>query len=198
MQTPPEPINENVIRRATKQLDNADLIKSSFWISQIFMIIATIVGVFLAAQEGLSQALLFDALNSKEKNYYLQHALADEITDNITTLNEYAEFITKGGAPHDLKPYHPPLDYFVWENMKFSSSSLETPSHILSAARRFNKKSTKLVKMIEARQYGRKFGANLITELTAEIQENGLKELIAHYTILHKELHDAGVEVNKL
>ena len=54
MQTSPELINEKVIRRATKQVDNEDLVKSSFWISQIFMTIATVAGVYLAAQEGLS------------------------------------------------------------------------------------------------------------------------------------------------
>ena len=198
MQISPEPNNENVIRRATKQVDNADLVKSSFWISQIFMIIATVAGVYLAAQEGLSQALLFDSLQGKEKNYYLQHALADEISDNITILNEYAAFISEKGAPYDLKAHHPGLDYFVWENMKFSSSSLETPSYILTAARRFNKQSAKLVRQIESRQYGRKFGANLINELTEKIQNNGLKQLVDNYTKLHQELTAAGVNVNTL
>ena len=47
------------IKRFPK-LDNQELVKTSFWISQVFMIIATIVGVYLAAQEGLSQAIIFD------------------------------------------------------------------------------------------------------------------------------------------
>ena len=141
---------------------------------------------------------MFDSLQGKEKNYYLQHALADEISDNITILNEYAEFISENGAPYDLKAHHPGLDYFVWENMKFSSSSLETPSYILTAARRFNKQSAKLVHQIESRQYGRKFGANLITELTEKTQNNGLKQLVDNYTRLHQELAEAGVNVNTL
>lgn len=34
------------------RLDNRELVKTSFWISQIFMIIATVAGVYVAAQEG--------------------------------------------------------------------------------------------------------------------------------------------------
>jgi len=180
-----------------KRLDNADLIKSSFWIGQIFMIIATVSGVFLAAQEGLSQALLFENLNSKEKNYYLQHALADELSDNIKTLNDYSTLL-KNKAPYDLKVHHPLVDMFVWNNMKYSSNALETPSHILSAVRRYNTQTAVLIGKIEARQFGAKHGAKLLDELNSTIKDGALIALVDNYTTLHQELTDAGMDVNPL
>lgn len=197
MDLPNETAKNTITNQPQKRVDNADLIKSSFWISQIFMIVATVAGVYLAAQEGLSQALLFENLNSKEKNYYLQRALSDELTDNMTTLNNYADFITEK-SPYDLKPHRPLLSLFVWENMKYSSSTLETPSHILSAARRFNSESQSLIAKIEKRHFGRKEGAKRIRVLTQSLQENGITPLTISYTSLYHELTEAGIQINKI
>ena len=182
--------------RLSKKIDNAELIKSSFWISQIFIIVATVSGVYLAAQEGLSQAILFENLYSKENNYYLRSALDSEISDNIKTLEEYAEFLTKEN-PYDLKKHSPKLAHFVWDNMKFSSSTLETPSHLLSAARRFYNASDALILKIESRHYGSKHGAKLIIELTEKMANGGLKQLKENHQELADELREAGLPVTE-
>ena len=178
--------------RLSKKIDNAELIKSSFWISQIFIIVATVTGVYLAAQEGLSQALLFESLNSKENNYYLRAALDSEISDNIKTLEQYAAFLTKKN-PYDLKEHSPKLAHFVWDNMKFSSYTLETPSHLLSSARRFYNESDDLIAKIESRYYGRTHGSKLILELAENMTNNGLRQLKENHHFLAEELRESGV-----
>jgi len=195
----PEPSQENdSIKQQRKiRFDNSDLIKSGFWVGQIFMVIATVVGVFLAAQEGLSQAIKFENLNSKEKNFYLQHALADELIDNITTLEEYTTLLIKN-KPYDLKAHHPMFDTFVWESMKYSSNALETPSQILSAIRRYYNERAVLIKKIEGRQLGARYAANLLVTLNEKIKKEELQELIKHYTKLHNELNEAGIDVSPL
>lgn len=187
----------NKKQRPTIRFDNSDLIKSGFWVGQIFMVIATVIGVYLAAQEGLSQALLFENLNSKEKNFYLQHALADEVGDNIKTLDLYAKLL-KEKSPYDIKAHHPVVDDFVWDNMKYSSNALETPSNILSAIRRYNSETTVIITKIENRQFGTKYGAGLLLELNKKVSEGALKNLINNYTQLHNELIEAGIEVGPL
>jgi len=184
-------------QRPTIRFDNSDLIKSGFWVGQIFMVLATVVGVFLAAQEGLSQAIQFDNLNSKESNFYLQHALADEISDNTIILNKYAELLIKE-APYDIKAHHPLAGRFVWESMKYSSHALETPSKILSAIRRYNNETTILINKIENRQLGIRYGAGLLKELNEKVKAGALKDLIANYTKLHHELIEAGIEISPL
>ncbi|WP_252728186.1 hypothetical protein [Alteromonas sp. C1M14] len=161
------------------------------------MIIATVVGVYLAAQEGLSQALLFENLNSKENNFYLQHALADEVSDNIDTLNAYAHQL-QDRSVYDIKVLHPVVDDFVWESMKYSPNALETPSHILSAIRRYNSEVALIIKKIEDNQFGPKYGSGLLLALNEKVSEGALHDLIAHYTQLHHELVDAGIDVSPL
>lgn len=194
----PEPSAEsNKKPRKTIQFDNSDLIKSGFWVGQIFMVIATVVGVYLAAQEGLSQALLFENLNSKEKNFYLQHALADEFSDNINTLEGYATLL-KDKSPYNIKAFHPMVDTFVWDNMKYSSNALETPSQILSAVRRYNSETALIIEKIENRQFGAQYGADLLIDLNKKVKEGALKKLISNYTQLHDELTEAGIDVDPL
>ena len=195
----PEPSQQNDKKklRPTIRFDNSDLVKSGFWVGQIFMVLATVVGVFLAAQEGLSQAIKFENLNSTEKNFYLQHALADELSDNIITLDKYTTLLQEN-TPFDLKAHHPMFDRFVWESMKYSSNALETPSKILSAIRRYNNETAVLIKKIEARQLGIRYSAKLLDALNKKIKEGALQELIANYTQLHHELTEAGIDVDPL
>jgi len=188
--TPPS----NIPPRLSPKLDNRDLSKSSFWISQLFMIIATIVGVFLAAQEGLSQAILFDTLNSKENNFYLRYSLDNEITVNLATLKEYANRVEENKT-YDIKAHHPALLNFVWENMKYSPSTLETPSHILSKASQFYLKANMIVDKIETRKYGAKFGANQLRILISDMENTGLKALRENHQRLAKELAQADIIV---
>ncbi|WP_065188301.1 hypothetical protein [Shewanella woodyi] len=169
------------------QLDNQELIKSSFWISQVFMIIATVTGVFLAAQEGLSQAITFDILTNKQNNYYLRHALYDEVSDNVQVLNEYRENIV-GKSTSTIKNFHPNMATFVWENMRYSQYTLETPSAILSETRRFYMQAEDIVNKIETRVYGAQYGGGLLEALTEKISTKTLPALKENYTQLAEEL----------
>jgi len=186
--------SDSVSTRLTPKLDNRDLTKTSFWISQLFMIVATIIGVFLAAQEGLSQAILFDTLNSKENNFYLRYSLDNEITVNLATLKEYADMVEENKT-YDLKAQHPALLNFVWENMKYSPATLETPSHILSKASQFYLKANMIVGKIENRKYGAKFGAKKLRELITDMENTGLKSLRENHQRLAKELAQSDIVV---
>lgn len=194
MEIKPKPLATTETVKRFPQLDNRELIKTSFWISQVFMIIATIVGVYLAAQEGLSQALAFDNLTNKQNNYYLRHALYDEVSDNVKTINEYADLIS-AKSPYDLKAIHPQMASFIWENMRFSPYTLETPSRILSETRRFYMESKEIVTKIENRFYGAKYGAEQIKKLTQRVTEQTLPALKNNYSALAIELKSADIIV---
>ncbi|MCL1058783.1 hypothetical protein L2729_12405 [Shewanella gelidimarina] len=187
------PVASESIKRFPK-LDNQELVKPSFWISQVFMIIATIVGVYLAAQEGLSQAIIFDDLSNKQDNYYLRHALFDEVNDNVTIINEYADTVAKS-SPYDLKGIHPTMATFVWENMRYSANTLETPTQILTETRRFYMTSANIISKMESRFYGAKFGAEKLKELTKNVSESTLPMLQSNYQALAAELDAANITV---
>ncbi|MAK91028.1 MAG: hypothetical protein CMI13_07325, partial [Oleibacter sp.] len=105
------------IKEKLANADHSDLKTSSFWISQIFMIIATVAGVYLAAQAGLQQAIEFDNLTSTESNYYLRQSLYDEVDANVSLLRTYnKEFFSRPLQKNELEKNTPALRRFVWES----------------------------------------------------------------------------------
>lgn len=110
--------------------------KASFWVSQFFILIATVLGVYLAASQGYKQAVQFENMTSYKENYYLQKSLQYELQDNVQILKSYMSNIQSGGSLVDRKE---PLNFYslVWDNMKFSSTTLGTPPELLRDAQRF-------------------------------------------------------------
>lgn len=105
---------------------------ASFWISQMVIIIATVAGVFLAASQGLKQAIQFDSIRSEQNNYYLRKSLQNELADNVGYIREYQEKVKQRVVKPALN-----LETFVWTSMTYSSTSLETPSNMLREAQKF-------------------------------------------------------------
>jgi len=181
-------------KRAIK-LDNTELIKTSFWVSQIFIIIATVVGVYLAAQEGLSQAIKFDALSNMQNNYHLRHALYDEVSDNVEILSHYADTVETVSS-NSLVKMHPQMGLFVWDNMRYSANALETPSDILSDIRRLYLESEKIISNIETRHYSVSYGKDQLQNVLSKIKEDTLPKLKTNYETLSKELKDNDIAVD--
>ena len=66
--------NPPKISNALKTVDNKELKSTGFWLNQVFLVLSTVFGVYLAAQSGLEQALKFDTFSKMEDNYYLPAA----------------------------------------------------------------------------------------------------------------------------
>ncbi|MCU7999496.1 hypothetical protein [Shewanella sp. SM95] len=187
--------NEADMPKRTIKLDNTELIKTSFWVSQIFIIIATVVGVYLAAQEGLSQAIKFDALSNMQNNYHLRHALYDEVSDNVGILSHYADTVETVSS-NSLVKMHPQMGLFVWDNMRYSANALETPSDILSDIRRLYLESEKIISNIETRHYSVSYGKDQLQNVLSKIKEDTLPKLKTNYETLSKELNDNDIAVD--
>lgn len=114
----------------------SEIKKASFWLSQLFILLATVVGVFLAANQGYKQAVQFENMTTYKENYYLQKSLEFELTDNIAILKSY---MTKIQDPNYFGARNEPLNFYnlIWENMKFSSATLGTPPEFLRETQRF-------------------------------------------------------------
>ncbi len=187
--------NEADMPKRAIKLDNTELIKTSFWVSQIFIIIATVVGVYLAAQEGLSQAIKFDALSNMQNNYHLRHALYDEVSDNVEILSHYADTVETVSS-NSLVKMHPQMGLFVWDNMRYSANALETPSDILSDIRRLYLESEKIISNIETRHYSVSYGKDQLQNVLSKIKEDTLPKLKTNYETLLKELKDNDIAVD--
>ena len=116
---------------AKPALETSEIRKLSFWVSQLCVIIATVCGVYLAASQGLKHAITFDDIRSDKNNAYLRISLRTEMAANVDIVKTYVAKVRKDGSLVSRKSALP-LQMFVWENMKFSSNTLETPSELLA------------------------------------------------------------------
>ena len=108
------------------------------WMNNIFVILGTILGVYLAAQSGFEKAIQFELAKSDRDSYYLRKALHDEFVDNLDMIEGWGREFTGGGARKFIgHPEKYKLNTFVWETMKRSSSTFEIPTRILSEIRKY-------------------------------------------------------------
>lgn len=185
------------IGRKIKQMNHGDLASSGFWLSQVFMVAATIIGVYLAAQAGLEQAIRFDEISDRENRYYLQRSLHQELTENVALVRAYVtEVLEKGRSVEQIKRQRPNVDQFVWETMRFSSVTLETPTYFLLETKRFYANTEDILDKVSTWSYGAGYAAKLLTEQADRMDNEVLPRLKANYEALAVELRSLGVTVN--
>lgn len=177
-----------------RRLDNSELVKTGFWIGQIFMILATVLGVYLAAQEGLEQAIRFNEIDDMQNNYFLRRSLYDEVADNVGIVRDYVAFVETEN-PYELKRFHPSLQTYIWDTMRYSRNTLQTPANFLSDIRRFYAKVDELISKGEARTYGQSYFLPKLTEAANQIENTTLRQLDANLEALRATLEEHGVDI---
>lgn len=181
--------------RKTIPLQQGEISNLSFWISQISMIIATVLGVYLAAQQGLQQAVMFEQIQSDKNNYYLRQSLQDELSDNLLLVQQYTEQI-KNISVHQVKRYSLVLDSFVWESMKYSPATLETPSALLSESRKFYREINDIHGKIQSNFYSADYGTKLLLAQVEHVKTVVLPMFAADTAQLKQALANQNVEVD--
>jgi hypothetical protein len=169
---------------------------AEFWISNLFIMASTIIGVYLAAQAGFTTALQFEVARSERDGYYMRRALVDEVKDNLASVDEWssafekvlrnrisdqyflpsdswiAYWSEKGGwsnagiAPDELK-----MKTFVWETMKQQSITFQLSPELLSAVRRYYDSMEGNMKDIQSREWKAGRAAKAILEDTQRMRE---------------------------
>ena len=182
-----------------KDMDHNDLGKSGFWIAQMFVVAATIIGVYLAAHAGLKQAIIFDSLTSQESSYYLRKSLHDELADNVAALRAYNDDTLSRSPPQsELENNRPVLSRFVWDTMRYSPNTFEIPSPFLTGARRFHLKADEIVRKAEGRVYGAGFASKQLAALLDDVEANLLPNLRENHEALAADLAARGIDVTVL
>lgn len=64
---------------------------AEFWISNLVIMVSTVLGVYLAAQAGYKVALEFEVARGERDGYYMRRALLDELKDNLDTVKAWGE-----------------------------------------------------------------------------------------------------------
>ena len=173
--------------------DRDETKKLSFWVSQLFILLATVMGVYLASSQGFRQALAYGDIQSAKSNYYLRKSLQSEIADNIPLVREYMKSLETGGLPARQAPFQ--LDTFVWENLKVSPATLETPPELLRESRMFYRGVADLQQKIAGNTYGVKVGSQKLKELVEHMENDVLPMFTKDLDGIRADLKKRGVEV---
>lgn len=112
-----------------------------FWVSQIAVILSTILGVYLAASEGLKSAVEFHAATGLEKKYFMLSSLKRELENNKLLLLEFSEqnlvLDEEGNPTAHRSMIAPKLNSFIWDTMSKSTETLELPFDVLFEVNNF-------------------------------------------------------------
>lgn len=168
--------------------ETSEVKKASFWISQIFVIVATVAGVYLAASTGLEQAIQFDELTSEQNNYFLRKSLQNELADNVGYIREYADKVKKQVVNPELA-----LETFVWKSMVYSPAALETPSALLRETQRFYHAAAEI--MANKNFQPRNRAENLV-KLADHVESDVLPKFEANITALRGMLLGRGISLD--
>ncbi|MDL2314358.1 hypothetical protein LJC36_05195 [Desulfovibrio sp. OttesenSCG-928-C14] len=150
------------------RLNTNELQSAGFWISQLFIILATALGVFLAANQGFKLAIEFDNIKSVENNYYLRKSLQSELASNVEYIREYISKVERRIDKPELV-----LETFVWDSMTYSSSALETPPALLKEAQMFYRRAREIM---ATPYYNNINKANFLRELAEHVEKNVLPQ----------------------
>lgn len=153
--------------------------KPSFWISQVFILLATVLGVYLAATQGFKQAVQFENIVSQKNAYYLQKSLKHEVEQNVLATEAFLEKAKKAEGTFAVFPLENSL--FIWNNMVESPTALTLSPTILFSTEKFvtgvklnHTKAT--TGALETRQQGVKALTDLVTmaktQLIPELDKN--------------------------
>jgi hypothetical protein len=109
-----------------------------FWVSNLVIVMSTILGVYLAAQAGYATAVNFERVRNDREGYYMRKALLDELKDNLDQADKTSTWVAKdgwrmqGGSADAFKPQN-----YVWEAMKESTVTFAIPADVLTGVRRY-------------------------------------------------------------
>lgn len=174
-------------------VDTREAKRLSFWISQFFILAATVIGVYLAANQGFKQAIAYGDIQSARSNYYLRKSLQNEIVDNLVLVRGYMQKIEKGNLADRKAPFR--LDTFVWESLKFSSATLETPSELLTASRQFYRQVAEIQEKVANNDYGAGHAVKLLTALVEQVEKEVLPKFDANTNEIKADLKKKGIDV---
>jgi hypothetical protein len=168
-----------------------------FWVSNLVIVLSTVLGVYLAAQAGYRTAVEFEAARAERESFYLRRALLEEVKDNLEQADKTADFIiNKDGWRFRGNPDAYKLQSYVWETMKQQSITFQLPPEILTAVRRYNDFTAGVSASLAQGQGTAMEAAKNLQEETRKMRETTLPVMEKSIASLKERLLAKGVNLD--
>jgi hypothetical protein len=150
-----------------------------FLAAQIFTVLATILGVYLAGYVGFQRTLEYDRFVKAQQRSDLLTAAQEELKQNIARLHKFNERLPAEVGTAVTSSDWPRLRLFVWQAAGRSASVFDVPPQILTDLRR------------PRRDVERCSGAGGVPafERLKRIRENAVQGTAEHTTEVRRDLN---------
>ncbi len=171
----------------------------AYWIGHLFTVVATIVGVYLAATVGFKKALDLEIIRADRGTYYLAASLHSELGANIENIQKYINNV--GDNPHPFKEHFTgiAINTFILDAAKFNDGALEIEPNILQDVSIYYFEVSNAIKTYHATNQSSP--ATLYKKLKASqkrIQDNKALQRLADYTAaLKANVESRGVDLSQ-
>jgi hypothetical protein len=108
-----------------------------FLLGQVFTILATVVGVYLAGYVGFQRTLEYDRFTEAQRQANLIQALRAELNDNTARLREFVPLMEKTQEGQPIYRDWPRLRLFVWGASSQNSALFDAPPAIVTDMQAF-------------------------------------------------------------
>lgn len=108
-----------------------------FLAAQLFTILATVLGVYLAGYVGFQRTLEYDALVKARQQANLLTSLHAELQDNTKRLREFVPLMEKTQEGEGVYQDWPRLHLFIWRASAQNPVLFDVPPKILSSMQSF-------------------------------------------------------------
>ncbi len=175
---------------------SSDLKSPTYWVGHLFTVVATIIGVYLAATVGFSKALELEIIRADRGTYYLAESLYSELDANIENVQVYIDNV--GDNPYPYKEHFTgiALNTFIFDSAKFNDSTLEIePSVLRDVSAYYFEVGTAIDSYYASGQASPATLYKKLTKSQEKILENsGLQRLGAYKEALKESVESRGVD----
>lgn len=169
-----------------------DTRRAAFWISQLFVLLATVLGVYLASSQGFKQALAYGEVQATRTNYYLRQSLRNELEANLAPVRDYLTAIASGSASSRNQPIA--LETFIMDCLRNSPATLETPSDLLAESRKFYRDVEDIQKKIASQFYALGEGQDKMEAVLTHMEKDVLPRFDKDLQALRTRLLASGIK----
>ena len=169
-----------------------------FWAGQLFTLVATVVGVYLAANSGFNKAIEFDSLQRQRDGYFVQQALYSEFKSNLDSVQVWTKAFNDDAQNNrlylDKDKYQ--FSFFLWETMQEGSTIFAVPYNRVEVIAGFYEEATHLREvMFSENPFESPKAAKKLAKLEASIRSDFLVDFKKSIDKVKDDLHSSGLSL---
>lgn len=110
----------------------SELRSASYWVGHLMVILATVLGVYLAATAGFKQALKLELLQSDKGTYHVSESLYQELKFNDNNMRSYLDRISDKNLVFNEHIAGIRLNEYIFQASKESEATFEIAPSLLT------------------------------------------------------------------